>query len=623
MKNHGLSGANAFYTVLIRHENSHLLGTIIMTESEKMSWDLSQMVDFDDSGYIEERLTAAIKAAEEFRDRHHGRIENYDAQQVRELYDAMNEMELQFDGPIAYARLMYTADMRNDTAKLLYDRFRNAISLVMQAMAFLEIELGNLLTENPNLIDDPLLEEYKHSLEKIRRNIPHMLTEAEEQVVIAKDKNGIRAWSMLQGDWLATRTYNIEIDGEMKALPYGEIIGLYEHSDRDLRKRAHQIVYEGLGKDEIVWASALRSVFSDHLTMCDIRKWPSPMTQSYIANDVDEATVTALMNTIEGNVDVYRRYLKLKAKAMGLRKLGNWDIDAPLPNAPNKKYTWDESRQIVLAAYKDFDQEVGAWIDEMYERRHIDGQVRDGKRSGAFCATWHGGKSAYILQSFNGVMGDLYTQAHELGHAMHAYLGTRAQKPSNYDIGSCIAETGSIFGELLLTERLLAQAHKREEKQAILSAVLDGFGATAYQVSTRVWFESRLYDAIEKGKFLDGEKISELWVKARDKMYGGSVEWLPEMKWWWTMKLHFYMANYRYYNYPYVYAQLFVYAMYRLYKEQGKGFVPKLKTLLAAGSSRSPRDLAAEIGFDITAEEFWQKGIDQFSEFVKMFEKSL
>ncbi|MFW9843944.1 MAG: M3 family metallopeptidase, partial [Candidatus Thorarchaeota archaeon] len=465
--------------------------------------------------------------------------------------------------------------------------------------------------------------EYKHSLEKIQRRIPHMLTELEEQAIIAKDKNGIRAWSMLQGDWLASRTFDIEIDGEMKTLPYGEIVGLYEHPDRDLRKRAHQIVYEGLGKDHIVWASAMRAVFADHLTMVKMRKWDSPMTQSFIANDVDEETIVALLNTMEKNVGVYQDYLKLKAKVMGFEKLGNWDIDAPLPNSPEKKYSWDEARKLIVEAYTDFDPEVGAWMDEMYERRHIDALVRNGKRSGAFCATWHAGQSAYILQSFNGIMGDLFTQAHELGHAMHAYLGTRAQKPNNYEIGSCIAETGSIFGELLLAEKLLGMDGTKEEKQAVLAAVLDGFGGAGYQVTTRVWFETMLYEAIEKGKFLDGEKISEFWLKARDKMYGDAVEWLPEMKWWWTMKLHFYMANYRYYNYPYVYAQLFVYAMYRLYKEQGKEFVPKLKALLAAGSSRSPRDLAADIGFDITTEEFWQKGIDQFSEFIKMLEETL
>ncbi|MHA1577601.1 MAG: M3 family metallopeptidase, partial [Candidatus Thorarchaeota archaeon] len=198
-----------------------------------------------------------------------------------------------------------------------------------------------------------------------------------------------------------------------------------------------------------------------------------------------------------------------------------------------------------------------------------------------------------------------------------------AQKPHNYEIGSCVAETGSIFGELLLAEKLLSKEGSKEDKRAVLAAILDGFGGAGYQVTTRVWFETMLYEAVQKGKFLDGEKISELWLKAREKMYGDAVEWLPEMKWWWTMKLHFYMANYRYYNYPYVYAQLFVYAMYRLYKEQGKEFVPKLKALLSAGSSRSPRDLASDIGFDVTTEEFWQKGIDQFSEFVKMFEDTL
>ncbi len=594
-----------------------------MTESEKMSWDLSQLVEFDDPSYIEERLTAAVKAAEDIREKYRGKIEHFDASQVLEMLDSIDEFILQFDGPIKYARLSYAADMNKEVAKRLNDKQRNSFALTQQAQAFIDLELGVLLTIKPELINDPLLREYKHILERIKQNIPYMLTESEEQVIIAKDKNGVRAWSMLQGDWLATRTYAIEIDGETKILPYGEIIGLYEHPNRELRKRAHQIVYDNLGKDEIVWSSALRSVFSDHLTMCKLRNWPSPMTQSFIANDVDEETITALMNTIEKNVEVYRNYLKLKAKAMGLEKLGNWDIDAPLPHTPDKKYSWDEARKDIVDAYTNFDEEIGTWIDEMYERRHIDGQVRAGKRSGAFCMTWHTGKSAYILQSFNGIMGDLFTQAHELGHSMHAYLGTRAQKPSNYEIGSCIAETGSIFGELLLADKLLSQVEQKEEKQAILAAVLDGFGGAAYQVSTRVWFESMLYDAIENGKFLDGERISEYWLKARNMMYGDSVEWLPEMKWWWTMKLHFYMANYRYYNYPYVYAQLFVYAMYRLYKEQGKEFVPKIKALLAAGSSRSPRDLAKDIGFDVTTEEFWQKGIDQFKEFVKQFEETL
>ncbi|TET08585.1 MAG: hypothetical protein E3J86_10465 [Candidatus Thorarchaeota archaeon] len=594
-----------------------------MTETEKMSWDLSQLVKVDDSGYIEERMKAAVKEMEDFREKTRGKIVSFNAKQVFEMLDELDRLQLEYEGPFNYARLAYSADMNSDVNKHLFGVYRNTATAFMQAAAFVDLELGQLLTEKPELVNDSAIGEYKHSLEKIQRRIPHMLTEAEEQLTLAKDQNGVRAWSMLQGDWLSSQTYEIEIDGEMKTLPYGEIVGLYEHPDRDLRKRAHEIVFEGLSKDDIVWSSALRSVFTDHLTMVKLRKWLSPMTQSLIANDVDEETITALMNTIEKNVGEFRRYLKLKAKALGLEKLGNWDIDAPIPTDQSKKYTWDDARKLNVDSYTEFDKESGEWMNEMYERRHIDASVREGKRSGAFCATWHAGESAYVLQSFTGTIGDVYTSAHELGHALHAYLGTRAQKPTNYEIGSCIAETGSNFGELLLTEKLLGQINSKEEKKAILASVLDSFTGGAFQVSTRVWFETMLYEAIQKGKFLDGNTISDLWVKARTNMYGDAVEWLPVMRWWWTFKLHFYMANYRYYNYPYVYAGLFVFAMYKLYKEQGEAFVPKFKTLLSAGSSKSPRELAAEIGFDITTEEFWQKGIEQFKEFVNQFEETL
>jgi oligoendopeptidase F len=357
--------------------------------------------------------------------------------------------------------------------------------------------------------------------------------------------------------------------------------------------------------------------------MCEWRKYPAPMTQSIIDNDVEQAAIDALMRTMEGSVEAYRRYLRLKAKLMGLEKLGNWDIVAPLPGVPEKKYTWEESRKEVVSAYRSFDPEWAGWVDEMYGRRHIDAEVRNGKRSGAFCASWLAGKSAWVLQSFNGQMGDVYTQAHELGHAVHAYLGSRHQKPSNYEIGSCIAETASVFGELLLTDRLLAEAKTREEKRAILATVLDEFGMAAYQVSARVFFEQGMYDAIKEGKFLDGETVSTLWTAGRDKIYGDAIEWLPEMKWEWTMKPHYYIPNYRFYNYPYVYAQLFVFALYRLYKEQGLAFVPKMRTLLAAGSSRSPTELAKDVGFDVTSEDFWRKGMQQFEDFVGQLEATL
>jgi oligoendopeptidase F len=357
--------------------------------------------------------------------------------------------------------------------------------------------------------------------------------------------------------------------------------------------------------------------------MSELRKYPTPMTQSLIANDVDRQIINSLMRTIEKNVGLYQRYLRLKAKLMGLNKLANYDLVAPLPTAPEMDHSWKEARKEVVNAYMEFDEEIGKWVDEMFEKRHIDGEVRKGKESGAFCADWLAGKSAYILQSFNGKMGDVYTLAHEQGHAVHAYLGSRAQKRSNYEIGSCIAETGSTFGELLLTEQMLSEVKTKKEKQAILAKILDEFGMTTFQVSARVLFEQSMYEAMEQGEFLDGETVAKLWVAARDKIYGDSVDWLDVMKWEWTMKPHYYMANYRFYNYPYVFGQLFVFTLYQLYKEQGDSFVPKLKRLLAAGSSKSPRELGAELGFDITDGNFWEKGMKQAEELIDILEKTL
>ena len=589
----------------------------------EMRWDLAQLVESVDPDWITARLEEMVVEAMGIADIYKERIEGLDASGLLALLELRDEFSLKYEGAADYCRLKYSADSTDPISKRLNEAVRNAGTKAGQALAFMEIKLGALLKAKPSLVTDPRLSEYRHFLDRMVRRVPHVMTEELEKLTISKDKNGISAWSQLQGDWLSTRTFKIIVDGVEKTMPYGEIISLYQSPDRELRREANRVVYDGLGKDEVVWASAIRSVCADHLQMCEWRKYLSPMTQSLIDNDVEQEAIDALMLTMGESVGAYRGYLRLKAKLMRLKKLGNWDIVAPLPNSPEKKYTWDESRREVVAAYKGFDPEWGSWVEEMYSRRHIDGEVRKGKRSGAFCSSWLSGKSAWILQSFNSQIGDVYTQAHELGHAVHAYLGSRYQKPSNYEIGSCIAECGSVFGELLLTDRLLKETKTNEERRAVLATVLDEFGMAAYQVSARVWFEQSMYDSVKAGKFLDGEMISNLWMVGRDKIYGDAVDWLPEMKWEWTMKPHYYIPNYRFYNYPYVYAQLFVFTLYRLYKEQGKAFVPKMRTILSAGSSRSPIDLAKEMGFDVADVGFWRKGIQQFEEFVDQLEATL
>jgi oligoendopeptidase F len=584
------------------------------------AWDLNPLVPSTKIDQLQALMEQHVKTAEDFATKYKGKVPTLGANTVRTFLEEYQDNVLKREGVFMFARLSYAANSLDPEAKKVADIARRMSMKIRQAQAFIVIELTQLVASKPELIDDPVLDEYKHALEIMKRKAPFVLSDLEERLFIQKDRFGIDSWAQLQNDWLATRTYEIEVEGEKKIMPFGEIIGLYEHPNRDVRKAAKDIVWTGLSEDEILWASALRAISGDHIETTKHRKWPSPRTQSLIDNDVDPETIDALMMSVQDHVELYQRYLGIKAKIMGLPKLGEWDVVAPLPNVPERKFTWKEARQISIDTYKGFDAELAQIVEGMFDKKRIDGVVRKGKGSGAWFSDWYSEKSGFIFLSYNGRLGEVFTIVHENGHAVHSVLMSQDQQPLNTEIGMCIAEVGSIFGELLLADKLIAEAKTKEEKLEVLAKVLDEFGMSVFQVSARYFFEMDLYDAIERGEYLDGETISRYWVKGRDMMYGDVVEWLPNSKWEWTFKVHYYLPRFRFYNYPYVFANLFVFALYRLYKEQGKDFVPKLKRILAAGSTHSPRELAAELGFDIATTEFWALGMKQAEEFINEIE---
>lgn len=568
---------------------------------------------------LKKQMDQAINDAKELAKEYKGKIGKLNPKELKTFLEKTQDQYLKREGAFKYASLSYSANSLDGDAKKAADLARRMGAKIGQLLAFVDIELAKLVAAKPEFIENPELAEYKHALEIALRRAPHILSEQEEQLIIQKDQFGINQWFQLRGDWLSTRMFEIEIEGEMKQMPFTQIHALFEDPDRDIRKAAKHIIWTGLGKDEILWASGVRALIGDHVEMSKKRNWGTPRTQSLIDNDVDAETIDALMTTVDNNTPLFQRYLKFKAKLMNLPILGEWDVVAPLPDMPDRNYTWKEARQISINTYQGFDPELAQVVQGMFDNRRIDGEVREGKRQGAFCASWLAGKAAFILMSYNGKLGEVFTLVHENGHAVHDYLMS-GNKPINTDIGMCIAEVGSIFGELLLTDKLIAEAKTAEEKIEVLVRVLDEFGQTVFQVSARYFFEMDMYAAFERGEYLDGETISKYWVKGRDQMFGDAVEWLPESKWEWTFKGHYYIPRFRLYNYPYVFANLFVFALYRLYKELGQDFVPKLKRILSAGSTTSPRELAAEIGFDISKEDFWALGMKQAEEFITQLE---
>ena len=589
---------------------------------KEIVWDFSEIYKGHDDPKIGQDMEALLKRAEEFETTIKGKIKTpqFTPQDLSDLFRKIEDFHVDLEEIEVVCKNTYNALMTLPENKALLNKFEDFSTTIATKLAFLDLEIGKFLDENKHIISDPALENYKHYCEKILLEFPHQLSEVEEQLIVEKDQHGIKEWSRLQGIWLNTREYKVMIEGEEKKLSYGEANSLFTHPDRSTRISANKAIYGLLGKDQEIFTPSIRNVCADWMKTSKRRKFTNPLHSSLIVNDVSEDTIINLMKTIENNVDVYRRYLNIKAKLLKLPRLSCADIMAPLLETPHKKYTWDEAHSLVIEAFNKFDAKFEEYAEDMFTKNHIDAIPRMGKRNGAYCSSWYKGKSAFMLQTFTGYLGEIYTLIHELGHAVHAYLASREQTHLNVHPGYPGAECASTFGELLLTDLLLEKAKTPQEKRAILAHVLDDAGQAAFQVSARFWFETSMYEAIEKGQNLDGETVSTFWCAGRDKIYGDSVEWFDEMIWEWTMKGHYYIPNFRYYNYPYVLAQLFVYALYRVYKTEGNEFIPKFIKLLSLGGSQSLEVLGKLVGFDITKPEFWELGIKQYEDFVNQLE---
>ncbi|MEM4703742.1 MAG: M3 family oligoendopeptidase [Candidatus Bathyarchaeia archaeon] len=591
-----------------------------MTEKE-YCWNLSEIFPSTTDPSIQQAMDNIAKMAEALAEKYHGKIKNLSAE---ELLKALQEWEayiLKRRDLSLFANLSFAANMTLPDTQQLFDKVTKLGAKLDKTLAFFELETGRLVYEKPELLKNASLANYKHALERLRRQVPHQLSEVEEKLIIEKDQFGVEAWQQLQSKWLNTRTFEVEVEGKKKILSYGEANGLLAHPDRATRESANKAIYGLLDKDGEIFCSALRNICNDWINVCERRKYESPMHASLIANDVEQPVIDNLLKVCENSKGLYHRYLRLKAKLMGLPKLGCHDIVAPLPNAPVIRFSYEMARELVVKAYSKFDEDYAFAVKDMFARNHIDASPRFGKRNGAFCAGWPSGKSAFVLQSFNGNLNDVYTLAHELGHATHDYHFEREQTILNSRIPMVVAETASIFGELLVTDLLLSEAKTDEEKKAILCRVLDGAGMVIFQVTARVWFEQSLYDAIKRGEYLDYKSVCNFWTAARDRIYGDTVDWFDVMRAEWTMKPHYFMANFRFYNYPYVYAQLFVYALYQNYLEKGAEFVPKFKKVLSAGSSLSPAEIGKIVGLEVADPRFWELGIKQYESFVKELEK--
>ncbi len=509
---------------------------------------------------------------------------------------------------LSYCGLTYYTDTTDKDGNQLNTWYLTYRSHLESMQTVFELKLSNLLMRQPDLVNHDDLSTYRHYLERILASAPYQLSEREETLASAKDVNGIHTISQLQEAWVSQKEFDLEIGGERRKLTFPELSALRLDADRDVREMATLTLYKSYADDSMMHGLALKSICSDHVMMTQRRGLPSTMTQSLLDQDVEESAIDALLTTIEETSSVFQEFLKLKAKFFGTKKLLGHDVIAPWTNDPIWSFEYSKARDIIVDSFKSFDSELGDVVENMFTNHRIDAANRVGKRGGAFCAGWYSDKKSYVFMNFNKSLRDAAILAHENGHAAQHHLIYNSQTPLNYRSSSCMAECGSIFGELLLTDKILSISKTDGQRMEALSGTLNDYFYVVYYVGTRALFERTLYDVIEDGRNLDAELACELWTAAKNKIFGDAVDWTPYMEYEWARIPHFFFPNFRFYNYSYSFAQMLVYAVYDEYKRGEADFNNRFKCLLATGSSLSPKQQIAQFGYDLDDPGFWKMG---------------
>jgi len=445
---------------------------------------------------------------------------------------------------------------------------------------------------------------YHYLLEMIRKFKPYTLKEKEEQVITLKSLTGANA---VEGIYdIVSNRFLFDWEGKKKA--QDEVIGFFRNSSPKVRKKAYNLVLSRYGEEESVLGEIYRIIVNDWKNEnIKIRGFSSPISSRNLDNDIPKKAVDALLSVIQKNRNVFHEYFKLKAKICRIKSMTRYDIYAPFSSI-EKNYPYEECKEFVLDTYRKFDERAYRFAKQIFDEKHVHSDIVPQKRSGAFCQSIVNNMAPYILLNHTGKERDLFTMMHEFGHGIHS-LAAKEQTVFTFHSSIPMAETASIFGEMLLMQRLLRESEK-EKKVALLMSSLDNQYASIMRQAYFVIFEIKAHDMIAKGATI--EDLNKAYHSLLKEQFGSSISVPDVFKHEWKYIPHIYHSPF--YCYAYAFGNLLVLALYTMYKKEGKAFVDKYLKILSYGGSESPSDILMEVGIDITKESFWQQGFEVIKE---------
>ncbi len=589
------------------------------SSAEGIRWDLSDLYSSLDDPAIERDLSAAHERARAFEQKYRGRVREGIAPQA--LYEAIAELESiyeQMDKPLIYAHLLHSSDTQNPKHGALLQATQERHTQIRQHLLFFELEWMDLPDEiAQRLISAPEVSRYRHYLEKARLFRPHKLSEPEEKILELKANTGTRAFQRLFSELVSGVSVKIGRGKELQKLTLDQALTKLHEPDRSTRKHAAKAITQALQSHSRVLTYIFNTLVLDHKINDELRRFPSPMHSRHLFNEIEPATVDALMTACENAYDIVQDYYRLKKRLLGLRTLYDYDRYAPVfDELP--RCEWPEGQRIVLEAYGAFSPTVAQIVQEFFDKSWIDAEVRLGKVGGAFSASTVPSVHPYILINYTDKLRDVMTLAHELGHGIHQYLSRRVGH-LQADTPLTMAETASTFGEILTFRKLLESSSNPKVKLALLCSKIEDSFATIFRQIVLTRFEQKLHEARRTQGELPPERISELWLETNQRMFGTSVKLTDDYRWWWLYISHF--IHVPFYCYAYAFGELLVLALYQQYVREGEAFVPKYLELLAAGGSDSPQKLLAPLGVDTSDPNFWNRGLEFLRSMVREAEQ--
>jgi oligoendopeptidase F len=457
--------------------------------------------------------------------------------------------------------------------------------------------------------------DYTYWLEEMRHFKPHTLSEPEEKIINIKDVTGFNAINTLYDTITNRYTYKISVDGEEKELTRGELMVYVKHHDPDLRAAAYQELYRVYADDGAILGMMYQNLARDWRNEnIDLRHFPSPISVKNLQNDIPDEVVDTLLEVSRRNTTVFQRFFKMKARWLGVERLRRYDVYAPVVRS-DKTYEHPEVVEMVLDSLAEFHPKLATLAQRVLDENHLDSEVRQGKMSGAFCASVQPGLTPWVLTNFQGKPYDFTTLAHELGHALHSML---AEEHTQFTFHASLplAETASTFAEMILVDRLLEQESDEDVRKDLLFSQVDDAYATIMRQIYFALFERQAHDMTHEGATVD--ELSDAYMENLKDQFGDAVELSDEFRWEWVSIPHIY--NYPFYVYAYAFGQLLVLSLYQQYRVEGESFKPRLMKILSAGGSNAPARILDEAGIDIRKAEFWQGGYDVLSQMIDQLE---